>query len=149
MRPISCRGLALFGCAVALLAVSSLVYWLWPRPGITYRNISSIHFGMTERQVEHILGATAGDYSNPKRDVGNLFRQSRLQALPAGYVRKVWLNDAVGIALVFNSDGVVCRDPGEIARYIFQSSAWDQIWDRIPRLSQLVDFRLPWPRQKK
>jgi hypothetical protein len=49
-------------CLPVLLAPAVVAWALWPGPGITRVNFGKIRAGMTERDVEDLLGCPAGDY---------------------------------------------------------------------------------------
>jgi outer membrane protein assembly factor BamE (lipoprotein component of BamABCDE complex) len=73
---------------------------LAPRHRITFDNLKNVQFGMTEQDVETILGAPSGDYSNGKTQTSGSVSYS-------GGVNKKWIAADCAIELAFAPDGRV------------------------------------------
>jgi hypothetical protein len=92
-----------FGCLAAVLLAGYVTLRLTaPRLRLTYDNIEAIEEGMTEKEVEMILGAPAGNYS---------FLNSRDPAdlLPC-YDKpgdKLWVTDQICLGVRFDAAGKV------------------------------------------
>jgi hypothetical protein len=96
------RLLLIVGCLAAVLLAG---YATLPRQHrITIENIGAIRDGMTERQVETILGAPAGDYSS-----GVLFDMVTTQMTGSELMEKhggkVWVGVNGGIWIRFDERG--------------------------------------------
>jgi hypothetical protein len=118
--------LAVFAGA-ALLAVA-----VWPRAGVTRFTIKKITFGMTEQEVEAVLG---GPGVAEHEWITNESKRPTLgprQLLPAGCRRKAWAGPDFGIVMGFDQHGIVSKDAGGIGRYICRApSWWEQALDRL------------------
>jgi len=76
------RLLLILGCLGLLLLAGYATLWLTaPRHRITEENIEAIKEGMTEKEVEAILGAQAGDYSS--KQTGGQFAEIEVIIIPA------------------------------------------------------------------
>jgi hypothetical protein len=73
---------------------------LTPRHRITFNNLQNVQFGMTEQEVEAILGAPSGDYSNGKTQTSGGCSYS-------GGINKKWIAEDCAIELAFGPDGRV------------------------------------------
>jgi hypothetical protein len=103
------RRLWIAGSIVLLLIGIGLArFYSYPGRNITKENVEKVDFGMTERQIEAILGVPAGDYSGLDWEK-RMLRDTRLEALPPGHTRKYWVGYTDGIVVVLNEQGVVCR----------------------------------------
>jgi hypothetical protein len=103
-KPMSRRKRVLLwvGLLVALLGAGLVGVRWWTRPThhITMDNLEKIQGGLTEQQVETILGAPAGDYSNGRtRTWGGV-------NYPGG-VNKKWIADDCAIEVAFAPNGRV------------------------------------------
>jgi hypothetical protein len=62
----------LLGCGLLVLFVAGLSWFLWPSPpkhNINADGYQNIRLGMTEREVEEVLGVPAGDYGPGKGEI--------------------------------------------------------------------------------
>lgn len=117
------RLLLISGCAAAILLAGYMTLRLTaPRHRITGDTIHAIDKGMTEREVEAILGAPAGDYSAGKR--GGLFinkhrvRDGDLTGpeMVKMWGGKYWVSDETSVWVRFNEAGKVEETwPGWVA----------------------------------
>lgn len=90
------------GLLVALAGAVLVGVWLARAPAhrITFENLKEIRAGLTEQEVETILGAPAGDYSNGRtRMWGGV-------SIPRG-VNKSWIADDCAIEVAFAPNGRV------------------------------------------
>ena len=97
------RVLLIFGClaGVLLAAYATGLFPRWHR--ITNENIGAIRDGMTEREVEAILGAPAGDYSSGTSELALMARRMDRESWNSG--AKIWVSDEAGIYIRFDERG--------------------------------------------
>jgi hypothetical protein len=107
MRKRALITLGLLG-TVALLGVA-LLLWLTPRPRIDPDSFEQLQIGMSEHDVERVMGAPAGDYSRSGRRIfyglvdiieGPRRRWPEFRA-------KEWRGDEFGVIVAFDEDGRV------------------------------------------
>ena len=96
------RLLLILGClAAVLLAGYATLLVTGPRHRISEGNFAAIEKGMTEKEVEAILGASAGDYSSGKVIV------LIVGALQEDEGTKEWVGDDCCVAVRFQDGRVV------------------------------------------
>jgi hypothetical protein len=97
------RLLLLLGCGVFVL----LVVWLtFPRYRINRESFKQIEVGMTEREVESLLGGPAGNHSGYIIIHGG--RHMALESLGKETAEiRTWVGDEAVIVLGFNKQGAV------------------------------------------
>jgi hypothetical protein len=107
--------LLVLGCLALVLMAGYVTLWLTAsRHRITQENLNKIQKGMTEKQVEAMLGARPGDYSSGQtvvffaeaKDPGiiNLFEPADLVKERGG---KCWVADDAALWLRFDDGGHV------------------------------------------
>jgi len=96
------RALLLMLALVVCLAAGFVVFLWVTAPGhhITFENLQQIQAGMTEQEVETILGAPAGDYSNGRTRMWGGVSISK-------GVNKKWIADDCAIEVAFAPNGRV------------------------------------------
>jgi hypothetical protein len=114
--------------ALLVLAALSLVCHMNPEPAVTWDNFERIQNGISEPEVQAILGGP-GEMSRPF---------SPEDRLPRGAVRKEWHGKIMQVFVDFDENGRVIRKGPSYA----ESGAWcepprTEFCDRLRRL-------LPW-----
>lgn len=102
------RLLLILGCLVAVLLAGYLTLWLTaPRHHITEENVAAIKEGMTEGEVEAILGVKAGDYSS--KQTGGQFEDIGTTGPDIVKSRggKYWVGEETGVWVRFDEAGQV------------------------------------------
>jgi hypothetical protein len=128
------RRLLLLGvAALALLGLAALLFALFvPRPGagITRENFERIRTGMTEREVEGILGARSGDYSGGRAYIpaSPLSRDTQSLHRPLGdgegdTVLRWWAGEEVAVYVWFD----------------WRAQAMDKMFRPVPPGGSLLD----------
>lgn len=119
------RLLLILGCLASVLLAGYVTLRLTaPRHRITGENIEAIREGMTEEEVEAILGAPAGDYSS--KQTGGQFPEIEIIIIPHRRSRpewkiitgpdlvksrggKYWVGEATGVWVRFDEAGQVAE----------------------------------------
>jgi hypothetical protein len=122
---------------LALLGLAGLVAWLTPHPGagITQENTERIRPGMSEAEVEAVLGCPAGNYSG--KDVDVLQEKGELAAGWSGnawdgpVAYRLWVGDELAVLVFFRRGRVAWHQTHFVA---------DQPADWTYRIRRL----LPW-----
>ena len=93
----------LFLSSVLLVA---LCIWLW-FPRLRYENYSRIQKGMTQAQVENLLGGPPGNYgfNQIEPNLAPFARSSYFPVLPSK--SKTWFNDQIQLIIYFDTNGRV------------------------------------------
>jgi hypothetical protein len=118
----------ILACAFLLLTFLGAIWSLFVfsrQPGINRWNAERIVIGMTEAQVEELLGGTAGDRAPPTEilwTAGWSFADT--EAFLNG-VQKKWLNDKVRIWVFFDSNDRV------ISTYIYYVGGSESFLDKM------------------
>ena|SRR5262245_39640812 len=81
--------------------------WLWltPQHRITEANFQQISVGMTQSEVEAILGSPPGDYKTTNFPRPKMWQNPDL--LPPGWRCETWYADPISVAVYFDRDGRV------------------------------------------
>jgi hypothetical protein len=101
------RRLLLGAGLLGLLRLGAVLTWLLvPRPGagITRGNVERIREGMTEGEVEAVLGCPAGNYSGKKAEGLSaipLLVESRFPYPPAERVWRLWVGEETAVLVAF------------------------------------------------
>ena len=103
---IARRRLLVFGLLTTLLVLGVLVWPLWPIPGINRQNYKRIRDGMTQSQVERILGDLPGDHRTFPFEVG-MRAAEHSQKIDEGCCVEWWQGDDGIIAVRFDETGKV------------------------------------------
>jgi len=112
--------------AAALLPVPALVSVLAPRPRINREVFARIEIGMTEKEVEAVLGAPPGDYrTGPGADAAIWVPLSSLAEPPPESV--LWVGDN-GLIVTERHGGLVCWKEFEDLRSIKQTPFESLLW---------------------
>jgi hypothetical protein len=96
----------LFVGVIAAGGLVAFVAWLWlvpPHHHINRDSFEKIRRGMTQAQVEAILGVPPGDYSFGAK----IAPQGRQRPLPIGVREEEWWADEEGVVVAFNEDRLV------------------------------------------
>lgn len=95
------------GLPALLLLGGYLLLWLTIPPGyrITDENLERILPGMTEKEVERILGVPAGNYSGKRGYFASRPPDELERLLRQGH--KEWVGEGLSIVVRFNEQGVV------------------------------------------
>jgi hypothetical protein len=103
-------GLGFLAC---LGLLSLLAWWITlPTHQITEENIAKIEMGMTEVEVESVLGVPAGNYARQRTEMDFMIGR-RLRALSPHC--KDWIGDEAGVRVAFDAnDRVEWLQPGVI-----------------------------------
>ena len=111
------RRLLLVSGVLALIAVAGyMALWLTaPRFRISEESAKLIKKGMTQAEVEAVLGVPPGDYSVTHRGNQTIHHFNEIgltgdpwrDKLPLGYQRKRWLSEGWGIDVLFDPGGNV------------------------------------------
>jgi hypothetical protein len=102
------RRLFLFALPVAVVLLGVATWILWPRPpsAITRENGARIELGMTDAEVEAILGGPARDEST-----GFLMgEETRIGGMAWPRHTQCWLSDSVIVRVLFQEGQVIARD---------------------------------------
>ena len=110
------RLLPIFGCLAAMLLAGYVVLRLTtPSHRISAESFEAIQIGMTEQEVEAILGAGAGVHTS-RCDTGSYFGRCGDPVLGMdmtkrqGVLRgKEWVTEDVSIYIFFDKNGLVAR----------------------------------------
>ncbi len=113
------RPVLLLVLLAVLLLVGSGAWLLWPRtPGhrINRESLRQIHFGMTEPEIEAVLGVPPGDYGRgrPTRDIVRAraideMHNPLLTTFSPEWSKAEWLDDDFGIiAILDGQDKCIC-----------------------------------------
>ena len=122
--------LALLGLAGVLLA------WLTPRPGagITQENSERIREGMTEQEVEAVLGCPAGNYRGPEsvlQERGIPLWVSVDGDCEDGPQLKLWVGPRFAVHVLVDCRGRVVQSSGHEVEPL---SLWEVLAERVRRL---------------
>jgi hypothetical protein len=124
------RLLLIIAAMVAVLAAGSVALRLAaPRHRITLENTRTIQRGMTEKEIEEILGVRAGDYSSTKPGGTFLYHQQAVTGMELVRMRggKFWASDETSVWLRFDDAGRVAEV--FCGSYYEQDSLLDKIRD--------------------
>jgi hypothetical protein len=124
------RLLLIFACVAALLLAGYLALRLTAqRHRITLENTRAIEKGMSESEVEGILGVRAGDYSSNKPGGTFLYHQEAVTGIDLVRMRggKFWASDETSVWLRFDDAGRVAEV--FCGSYYEQESLLDKIRD--------------------
>jgi len=105
------RLLLIFGCLAAVLLAGYATLWLTaPRHRITKESYDAIQIGMTEQEVEAVLGARAGVHTSRcdtgSYGIGRCGDPMLGKDIKAG---KEWVTEAVSVYIFFDENGRVAR----------------------------------------
>ncbi len=131
------RWLPTLGLLTAVVVCSFLL--LAPaRSRITEANCDKIQEGMTQREVEAILGGPPGDYATRpyNREIGMIVGLHLQNA--EDYVSKEWIGDEGIITIEFYKDGTVVWTDWRPFRQ-------PDIWDRMEQMRDYLRQRLALP----
>ena len=101
----------LFGCGLVLLVVAGLLWFFPPTPprhNINADGYHKIELGMTEQEVESVLGVPAGDYGPGKGEIldDGVFTVTSYSIITDPNGNK-WLADSFAITVCFDDGGLV------------------------------------------
>jgi hypothetical protein len=113
--------LLLVGVALVVLGGWLTVWMTGPKHHITRESIFRIKEGMTQHEIEEILGAPPGDYSPGDSVVAYLEPPGRLsgnQVAAIAFAKKaVWVGDEAAVRVWFNNNDKAARcDYGFVVR---------------------------------
>jgi hypothetical protein len=116
------------GFVASFVGVAALAFWLdRPAPGVTWENIIRISEGMTEEQVEALLGGPGTVYAEPH--------------VPAEFLARLWQNPAgfrAGYVLVYFERGA-----GTVSSTHYQSRHIPPPTDPLTRLRRTLAHLIP------
>jgi hypothetical protein len=117
------------GSALAFFLAGSLSLWLWTRERITEENFSRIHAGMTQKDVENILGGPPGDYRRQK-SIETYYKMEEHPVIvkvgPSSALHPVWWGTEGSIELDLSEDGRV-----QWTWYLYPLHSETTFWDRV------------------
>jgi hypothetical protein len=118
------RFLLILAVAVVLLAGAVLIFF-GPNPNITGESCEQIKPGMTQREVESILGCPAGDY---RKNKGHRFGITGLPPPPRG---QLWFGREGMVVVIFDENGrvthagfIVADEPEPTESYLDRLRLW-------------------------
>jgi hypothetical protein len=101
----------LLTCVVLVLLLASAAWFCWPavpRHNINQEGFAQLRCGMTEPEVERVLGVPAGDYGPGKGELLDygVFTMTSLEIRTAPN-RRTWLAGSFAITVCFSDEGRV------------------------------------------
>jgi hypothetical protein len=102
-------GIASIAIAVTFGIVGRVLHLPTQRDRLTWDSYAAIHDGMTEPEVEAVLGGPAGDRSTYRTDFCIAMTAEEHEAFRSKLVTKTWVNDDALIWVGLDGDGQVAR----------------------------------------
>ena len=99
------RTIAWIAGSLLLAGVILSFVWLRASQRLNVENFSQIQQGMTQAEVEKLLGGPPGNYGRYSEKSGFMTLEGYFA--PAGSVEKVWCNDKHRFEVYFDQDGQV------------------------------------------
>ena len=99
------RKLAWIGGLLCLIAAGLLFAWLQMGGRLNVDGFSQIEPGMTQAEVEALLGGPPGNYGRYSGKFGEMTQEAYLA--PPGSVEKIWCNDERRFEIYFDQEGRV------------------------------------------
>ena len=130
------RGRILIAIVVSMFLFLGVAFFfaskLSSRIRINAETVKQIHNGMSEQEVERLLGGPAGDYSrhSPFGMVGNVFEGHIVGAPPPRIAAiKKWKSDDGEVWVAFTDKGEVYRT---VSFFLHQKTLWEKLKDWMP-----------------
>jgi hypothetical protein len=95
-------GLGALGAALGYWALNPAAP---PRQQLQTQNFPSVRAGMTQAEVERLLGGPPGNYGRYANGDGLMTLEGYIA--PAGSVEKIWCDDAIRFEIYFDAQGRV------------------------------------------
>lgn len=105
---------------VALAGAGALVIYFQPQPRIDRETLDRITPGMTEREVERLIGAPAGKYCDFQPT------DTRVQQVKGDY-KKEWVGNDLIICVGFSEGYVVGKGLGYVTGSVPKASWWERM----------------------